>query len=323
MSEADTKLPAVHRRTGQPPPRRAPQSGFGRGPVGFLLSFKLWALAPLVVFFVLFAVYPLIELVRMALSTVNLQNGLFTWHFSGTANLRKAFHDSTFATAVTNSVVFAVATTILTVVIGTALAVLVSRARLLRGIARNIFLWPAVIAPVAVSVLWLLVYDSQLGLLNKILADVGLPGQGWLGRGHSALAAVIVVDVWHWTPIVFVFVSAALASIDEEILDAARVDGAGGWQVLRHVTLPLLMPTIAVVTGIRIIMASKVFDEMYLLTHGGPGTSTTVVSIYVRNVFFDRVDLGYGAALGLIIVIAIVLVFLFAVLLRSLTRRSR
>jgi multiple sugar transport system permease protein len=83
------------------------------------------------------------------------------------------------------------------------------------------------------------------------------------------------------------------------------------------------MPTIAVVTGIRIIMASKVFDEMYLLTHGGPGTATTVVSIYVRNVFFDRVDLGYGAALGLIIVIAIVLVFLLAVLLRSLTRRSR
>lgn len=293
------------------------------GPLSFLFTFKWLALTPLVVFFFVFAIYPLVELVRMAFSRVDLQGGLFTWHFTGLSNIRRAFQDSVFATAATNSVVFAVATTALTVLIGTALALLVSRARLLRGLARNIFLWPAVIAPVAVSVLWLLIYDSQLGLLNKLLANVGLPGQGWLGGTNSALAAVIAVDVWHWTPIVFVFVSAALASIDEEVLDAARVDGASGWQTFRYVILPLLMPTIAVVAGIRIVMASKVFDEMYLLTQGGPGTATTVVSIYVRNVFFDRVELGYGAALGFIVTVAIVTIFLVAVLLRRLAGKSR
>lgn len=293
------------------------------GPLSFLFTFKWLALTPLVVFFFVFAIYPLVELVRMAFSRVDLQGGLFTGHFTGLSNIRRAFQDSVFATAATNSVVFAVATTALTVLIGTALALLVSRARLLRGLARNIFLWPAVIAPVAVSVLWLLIYDSQLGLLNKLLANVGLPGQGWLGGTNSALAAVIAVDVWHWTPIVFVFVSAALASIDEEVLDAARVDGASGWQTFRYVILPLLMPTIAVVAGIRIVMASKVFDEMYLLTQGGPGTATTVVSIYVRNVFFDRVELGYGAALGFIVTVAIVTIFLVAVLLRRLAGKSR
>lgn len=307
--------------------RSSPQEAWGRRPalgtLDFLLSFRLLALVPLVVFFLLFAVYPLIELVRMAFSNVELQDGLFIWRFGGLSNIRRAFRDSVFATAATNSVVFVVATTALTVVIGTALALLVSRARLFRGLARNVLLWPAVVAPVAVSVLWLLIYDSQFGLLNKLLANVGLPGQGWLGGTHSALAAVVAVDVWHWTPIVFVFVSAALASIDEEIFDAARVDGAAGWQTLRYVTLPLLMPTIGVVTGIRTVMGSKVFDEMYLLTQGGPGTATTVVSIYVRNVFFDRVELGYGAALGFIVTVAIVTMFLFAILLRRLAGTSR
>src|SRR5690348_15044309 len=157
MTEADTKLAPARLRVGKSARGPAHRNTLGRGPLGFLLSFKLWAVAPLVIFFLVFALYPLAELVRMAFSTVKLENGEFDWHFSGLANLTKAFQDSVFATAVINSVVFAAATTILTVVIGTVLALLVSRARLLKGIARNIFIWPAVIAPVAVSVLWLLV----------------------------------------------------------------------------------------------------------------------------------------------------------------------
>lgn len=302
--------------------RRGGRAG-AHGLLSLMASFKLWALAPLVLFFAVFAVYPMAELVRMAFSVVKLQNGEFDWQYSGLRNFATAFRDPIFATAVINSIVFALATSVLTVAIGTALALLVSRARILRGIARNMFIWPAVIAPVAVSILWLLLLDSQLGLLNKLLPSLGLPTQGWLGGPRSALAAVVVVDVWHWTPIVFVFVSAALAGIDEALFDAARVDGASEWQLSRHVKLPLLMPTIAVVAGVRLIMASKVFDEMFVLTHGGPGSATTVVSIYVRNVFFDRLDLGYGAALGLLVVVAIVGAFLVSLALHRLLGRSK
>jgi multiple sugar transport system permease protein len=126
--------------------------------------------------------------------------------------------------------------------------------------------------------------------------------------------SIIVVDIWHWTPLVFILIYAAIQGIEPELVEAAEVDGATESQVYRHIVIPLLLPAIAAATLIRLTMGAKAFDEMYVLTKGGPGTATTLVSLYIRNVFFDRLDLGYGAAISVLVILAIsVVVILIAI----------
>jgi multiple sugar transport system permease protein len=286
------------------------------------IGFAGWAVLPFGVFMALFAVYPMVELIRMAFSKVRFERGQFLWSGAGLANFVQILDDAVAWKSVVNTVVFIGTTVPLTILLGTLLAILVDRAVLLHGVARNVVLWPAVITPVVISVMWLLILSPNVGVLNKVLASVGLPGQGLLGHGAGAMFSIILVDVWHWTPVVFLLVYTALRALDADILQAARVDGANEWQVLWRIVLPLLRPALAVAVVIRLIMGVKAFDEMYLLTRGGPENSTTLISLHIRNVFFDRLDLGYGAAFSLIVVLVVALVLALAIQLRRLPRRE-
>ncbi|MFE4423409.1 carbohydrate ABC transporter permease [Streptomyces sp. NPDC056817] len=281
----------------------------------------------MVMFLLVFGAYPLIELARMAFAAVTIRDGQFHWSSAGFSNFSAAFDDTVFLTSLYNSGVFVVATTVLTLVLGVVLAVLTDRATQRGGsiaaAARNVLIWPAIIAPVVVSVVWLLVLSPHVGALNKLLASIGLPEQGWLGSGLGAMASIIYVDVWHWTPVVYLLVYTALKDMDPEVYEAACIDGASDAQLFWHVTLPLLRPVLAVAAGIRVVMGVKAFDEMFLLTHGGPGTATTVLSIHIRGVFFDEMRLGYGAALSLIVVAFVVVGFLLIVAARRVVRAVR
>jgi multiple sugar transport system permease protein len=283
--------------------------------------FKYLSVAPLLVLLVAFVGYPVYELVKTSLGTVRLEQGEFLWEFAGFGNFGRVFRDELFLTSLKNSAVFIVATVALTLVLGIGLALVVDRATgRLQRVAQNVLIWPAIVAPVVVSVVWLLILSPQIGLLNRILDSLGLPEQGWLGQPVGAMASVIVVDVWHWTPIVFLLVYTALRAIDASLLEAALVDGATYWQTLRSIIFPILTPAIVGAAIIRIIMGVKVFDEMYLLTFGGPGTATTVISIYIRSVFFEDFNFGYGAALSVTVVGLVISVLLIAVGVRRVTR---
>jgi multiple sugar transport system permease protein len=236
--------------------------------------------------------------------------------FVAIQNYHTMIADEVFRVAVTNTVVFVFVTTAVQIVLGTALAVLAERSRIFSSVARNIILWPAILAPVSVSVIWWLILNIEFGLLNDMLNRLGLPTQTWLASSTWALPTVMVVDVWHWTPVVFLFALAGLANIDRSLYEAARVDGASEWNVFWHITLPLLLPTLAMAAVTRIILGFKVFDEIFVLTDGGPGVATEVISTYVREVFVDRLQFGYGAFLSLTVV-TIVLVFLAAYLVVS------
>jgi multiple sugar transport system permease protein len=120
------------------------------------------------------------------------------------------------------------------------------------------------------------------------------------------LWSVVIVDVWHWVPFVFLILFAAVEALPVDVLEAARVDGATRWQLLRRVMLPLLRPAIVVALLFRTILAFKVFDEVFLLTSGGPGTSTELVTLHLYKVFFDQNQLGYGSLLSLALIAAIV-----------------
>ncbi len=268
--------------------------------------FKYLAVTPLALFFLGLVAYPVGQLVWLSFGDVRLVAGDLLWRFVGLDNFARMLDDPTFARSLQNSLIFISFTVVITVVLGVMLALFTDR--LVRGQQwiQNVLIWPAIIAPVVISVIWLLVLSPQIGLLNKLLVGVGATPQTWLGEPVGAMASIIVVDVWHWTPIVFLFVYTALRGIDPAVLEAASVDGASYARTVRHIILPLLTPAILGVAGIRIVMGVKAFDEMYLLTFGGPGEATTVITIYLREVFFEAFRYGYGAALSVTVVLLVV-----------------
>jgi multiple sugar transport system permease protein len=272
-------------------------------------GFQHLALLPLIAFLLLFVLYPVLQLVRMAFSTLTISRGEFRWDFSGLDNFYAMLGDETFRVALINTLIFVAAAVAIQIVLGTAFAILVERARYLSRIARNVLIWPAIITPVAVSVTWWLMLNIEFGTINSVLEAVGLPQQAWLASTTWALPTLILVDVWHWTPIVFLLVLAGLSNIDQTLYEAARIDGASVWNVFWHITLPLLLPVLGVAALTRTVLGFKVFDEIYLLTSGGPGTSTEVISTYIRRVFFDQVNMGYGAFLGLVVVTVLLALF--------------
>ncbi len=279
-------------------------------------TFRYGTLAPLAVLLALLFVYPLVELVHLAFSKTNTGGVGLSYQAAGLSNFDAAIHDATFRTALVNNFWFIVASSLLSTAIGVAIALLASYSRRLRRLAQVVLLWPAIIAPVAVGVLWWMIIDPQFGALNDILKAIGLPTQGWLGSAHTALGTLVVVDTWHWTPICFILAFAALQGIDTQLLEAARMDGATEFGIVRSVLLPLLAPAIGAILVVRVLMGTKVFDEFYLLTGGGPGTATTVLSLDIRNVFFTQLDFGYGAALGVLVALGLIVAALVVWILR-------
>lgn len=269
--------------------------------------FGLLAILPFALFLIVFGVYPTVQLVRMAVSKVKIQQGTFQYEPAGLENFARIFSDPDIAQVVAVTVIFIVSAVVLTVALGTLLAVLLDRAPFMRRVARRVLIWPTVIAPVVVSVVWLLLLSPTIGAVNKVLLELGLPQQGWLGEPVGAMVSIIVVDVWHWTPLVFLLVYTALQSVDPEVLEAARVDGAAERQLIWQVVLPMIRPVILTATAVRLVMCVKAFDEMYLLTHGGPNNATNLISLSIRTIFFDRLEFGYGAAIGVAVILAFVL----------------
>lgn len=284
--------------------------------------FVVLAVTPFALFMIVFGIYPVIQLVRMAVSDVGLVQGGFTFDFTGGQNLLRILSDENTVPVVVATFVFIVGAVVLTVVLGTALAVLLDRASFFQAFARRVLIWPTVVAPVVVSVIWLLILSPTIGVLNTVLTAFGLPAQGWLGQPIGAMASILLVDVWHWTPLVFLLVYTSLQSMDREVLEAASVDGASEVQAILRIILPMNLPAILAAAAVRLVMSVKAFDEMYLLTHGGPGNATNLVSLHIRTIFFDQLDLGYGAALGLAVILIYAAVGIMLGIVRSLGRRT-
>jgi multiple sugar transport system permease protein len=256
---------------------------------------------------------------RLSFMRTEIFNGEFLSEFTGLDNFRKIPDDPQAINAIKVTLLFSLLCVIFTIILGIAGAIMVQSSKIFKNWARNIFVWPAVVAPVVVSVMWLLILDPTVGLINKILQSLGQQPQIWLDSKTGAFISVVVVDVWHWTPVVFLFIYAGLNGINQEIIEAARVDGASERQIVRRIILPILLPTIAVIALLRTIMSIKAFDEMYLLTKGGPEGATSLISLHIRKIFVEVLDFGYASALSLCIVAVLAL----AVALSYLARQKK
>ncbi|RUM20510.1 sugar ABC transporter permease [Rhizobium vallis] len=183
-----------------------------------------------------------------------------------------------------------------------------------RELYLTVLMLPILMTPVAVALMFRLMFNPNLGIINWIISVVGIPQQGWFGDPHLALATVVLVDIWTETSLMLIMLYAGLKSLPQDPVEAARIDGANAFQILRHVTLPMLKPVILVTLMIRMITALKSYDLIYMLTQGGPGKVTETISFYAYRLGFRFLDIGQAAAVSFILLTAVIV--LTVVLLR-------
>jgi multiple sugar transport system permease protein len=282
-------------------------------------TFQYWTIAPMVIILLLLVAYPSFQLIRMSVSEVDIVKGQTVWEFVGLKHLETALQDPVVPVALKNTLTFVVSVVIIETILALTISILVSRSKHLVGLYRTVLLIPLLVPPIAIGTMWRLMYDYNYGFINQVLAVVGIAGPTWTANPRLAMPSIIIVDLWHWTSFMFLIILAGLESLPQELNEAARVDGATEFQVLRFITLPLLRPTLVTAIMLRTIFAFKVFDEIFLLTGGGPGTATEVISLYIYKVFSGQFRLGYASflALGLAVIISI-----FVIFYRRLGRRA-
>jgi len=284
---------------------------------------RLWrylTIAPAVLVFLVFTALPIVNLVALSLHDVTWVEGRAHWTPVGWRHYLALPRDGTYLAGVRNTLVFAVSAVGCQMVLGFILALFTSKAVRGRLFYRTVFIIPLLIPGIVIGAIWKLIYNFDFGELNQLLGVLGVPPQDWLGTQRWALPAVILVDVWHWTPFCFLLLLAGLESLPQDIYESVKVDGANAWQELCGITLPLMVPTLTVTLLFRLIVAFKVFDEVYLLTSGGPGKATEVISFTIYRRFFTEGREGFGAAMSLVTIFVIALVTIL--LLAAVRRRE-
>ncbi len=267
-----------------------------------------WAtLSPALLLMLALGLLPVVNLFVLGFFDVRWADAQSTWSFVGLTHYAALPRDPLFGAAILNTVVFAIGAVTGQMLLGFALALLCSKATRGRTFWRALFVLPVLMPGIVIGAMWKLLLNPEFGAIAQLFELAGLEPIDWLGETSTALLAVVMVDVWHWTPFCFLLFLAGLESLPRDVYEAAKVDGAGAWQELRYVTLPLMWPTIAVTFVFRLVLAFKVFDEVYLLTGGGPGTATEVVSFTIYLRFFAQDRAGYGAAMAVAVIFLIFL----------------
>jgi multiple sugar transport system permease protein len=244
--------------------------------------------------------------------------------FVGLENYRWLLADGAFWASVGVTLTFAAAVVVLEVAFGVGLALLLDRE--MRGMAafRTIFILPMMVAPIVVGLIWRFMYNEQFGTLTQALKALGLPHIPWLSSPDMALISVIIADIWQWTPFIFILALAALQSLPSSAIEAARVDGATAWQTTLYIKLPLIMPVIIVAALLRLIDAFKVLEVIYILTEGGPGLSTEILSLHIYKTAFVSQQLGRASALSnllLLIVLGLTILLVLTAKLREAAQK--
>jgi multiple sugar transport system permease protein len=274
---------------------------------------RVLTLAPAVAIYLLLALLPIVNLLVMSVHDIRWEEGVARWTFVGLRQFAALPGDPLVRAGLVNTILFALLSVAGEMVLGFMLAVLVSRAIAGRSVYRTIFLLPILIPGIVIGAIWKLMYNPDFGIINQALTAIGLSGRDWLGDGRLAFPSVVAVDIWHWTPFVFLLLLAGIEALPQDTYEAARVDGASAWQELRYVTLPMMLPTILVTLIFRLVVSFKVFDEVYLLTGGGPGTATEVVSFTIFRRFFTEDREGYGSAISVIVLFLLALIIVLAI----------
>lgn len=270
--------------------RRAQGAGLDR-----VLPYLL--LAPTLLLILAVVLYPIGYGIRQSFLNFRFGHAVGSVGFD---NYRQLFSDPAFSQALWVTLKFVVLAVTIETTLGLGLAMLVANELPFARIARLILIVPMIITPIVVGIVFRLIYASDVGLLTTLRQDIFGGGQVFiLDKGWSAFLGLVALDVWEWTPLMFLILLAGLQSLPVEPFEAARVDGAGDWRIFVDQTLPMLRSVLAVAIALRTIDAFTTFDQVFVLTKGGPGTSTQLISIYGYNTAFKFTEFGYGTAMML------------------------
>lgn len=232
--------------------------------------------------------------------------------FVGFANYTKLFSDERFGLAMLRTLYYTALSVVFPLILGLAAALIFNEKFPLRGLARTIFILPMMATPVAVALVWTMMFHPQLGVLNWLLQQVGIPPSMWVYHADTVIPTLVLVEVWHWTPLVMLLLLGGLAALPIDPYEAAKIDGATPWQTFRYITLPLLAPYMVVALIIRTIDALKAFDTIYVITQGGPGSASETINIYLYLQAFAFYNMGYASA---VVVVFFALILTLAALL--------
>ena len=239
------------------------------------------------------------------------------YKFVGAAHFVQVFQDERFISAFGRTIYFTALSVVATLVLGMIMALIMNQEFPGSGIVRTLFLLPMVATPVATSLVWMMMFNPTLGVLNFFLRAVGLPPSQWVANPNLVIPSIVMVDVWQFSPFVMLILVAGLRSLPLEPFESAMIDGASRWQVFTRITLPLLQPALAVALLFRTIDALKVFDLIYVMTAGGPGYNSETMYIYSYNEAFKYMDLGYGSAVILVFTLVVALFSLVWIRMRN------
>jgi len=241
-------------------------------------------------------------------------------HFVGFGNYQKLLTNQRFLESILHTFYFTALAVAVPLVLGTAAAMIFHREFPFRGVLRGIFIMPMMATPVAVALVWTMMFHPQQGVLNYLLSLVGLPPSLWVYSPTLVIPSLVLVEVWHWTPLVMLIVLGGLAALPTEPYESARLDGATEWQLFRYITLPLVAPFLVVAAVIRTIDALKTFDTIYVITGGGPGTASETINLYLYLQAFAFYNIGNASA---VVVVFFVIVLVLALLLLHVREKTK
>lgn len=267
-------------------------------------------LAPAVVILVIALLYPIGYMIYASFLDWNPSQRIGEAEFVGLRNYINLLGDESFRESLSVTLKFAGIVVFLEMLVGVGLALLLDRN--IRGMSalRTLFILPMMIAPIVVGLMWRYMYHPTVGIFNRTLKSLGFETIPWLSDGSWAFTSVIIADVWQWTPFIFILSLAALQSLPQSALEASRIDGATGWQQIWHIKLPLMMPVLIVTCLLRLIDAFKVLEVVLVLTNGGPGLSTEILSLRISRTASEFRELGEAAAMSNYLLIVLLLLTL-------------
>jgi len=260
--------------------------------------FTIGLMLPSLVVLALTTTVPIVYLLWSSLQRINPSMS-FMNGFAGIDNYTAMAGDTRFWNSLRLTVIYTGTTVVLQVVIGLALALAIMELRHGQWLARLVAILPIVLAPVVVGLYFrTLLLTPTFGLFDYLMVSLGLGSHNWLGDPELALASVIAIHTWQWTPFSFLVLLAALSALPADIYEAARMDRAPAWRRFWHITLPLLRPVIMVIVILRLTVALSAFAAIFAATGGGPGTATGILNLYAYRTSFNELQIGYGAALA-------------------------
>ncbi|WP_407270955.1 carbohydrate ABC transporter permease [Radiobacillus sp. PE A8.2] len=259
-----------------------------------------FGLLPAILIYLVFAILPILQSFYYSLME---WDGFSEMQFVGFANFSELFQDPLFWNSMKNNIYVVLASVFGQVPIALFIALLLNRKLKGLKIFRTIGFLPVVLSTVVISLTWSLIYNSENGLINELLRTVGLGAiaQNWLGDSSWAMISVLVTVIWQFVGLYLIIFLAALQNVPEEVLEAAKIDGASEWTTTWKITVPMIWDTVIVAVILCISGSLKTFDLIYVMTHGGPAHSTDVMALYMFNETFSQLQYGYGSAVSVVI----------------------